>query len=193
MSNGFNDLPLKTELYNYFKSFNDKWIAGNSIGQKLLIEEFLFLDGANKDIGDVYFLTMDKLVNLENNENINLNLYSMISLLINNSNIDMRALPAYLNFYEKDKRKKILSSKKVASNLFGTFLEVDYENATPKIILQYVGPTSKYYDDENGEQSQFRYKNDTFYIGSQHNNPLIYTIPDFFNENNLLKSNNNCN
>ena len=189
MSNGFNDLPLKTELYNYFKSFNDKWIAGNSIGQKLLIEEFLFLDGANKDIGDVYFLTMDKLVNLENNENINLNLYSMISLLINNSNIDMRALPAYLNFYEKDKRKKILSSKKVASNLFGTFLEVDYENATPKIILQYVGPTSKYYDDENGEQSQFRYKNDTFYIGSQHNNPLIYTIPDFFNENNLLKSN----
>jgi hypothetical protein len=48
---GYNDKTLKIELYNFFKSFNDKWSSGNSIGQRLLMEEFLFLDKANKDIG----------------------------------------------------------------------------------------------------------------------------------------------
>ena len=53
----------KLEFYEAFKSFNDKWIAGNSIGQRTLMEEFLFLDRANKDIGDEFYIDisgMDK-------------------------------------------------------------------------------------------------------------------------------------
>ena len=45
---GYNEAKTtKLDLYQYFKSFNDKWIAGNSIGQRSLLEEFLFLDKAN--------------------------------------------------------------------------------------------------------------------------------------------------
>ena len=66
-------------MYNHFKSFNDKWVAGNSIGQRGLLEEFLFLDKANKDIGSLAYLSLDKLIALEDPKNDNADLYSVIS------------------------------------------------------------------------------------------------------------------
>jgi hypothetical protein len=80
--NGYNDIPLKLEQYNYFKSFNDKWSSGNSIGQRGLLEEFLFLDKANKDIGSKAYLSLEKLLPLEDSKNDKANLYGVISMLI---------------------------------------------------------------------------------------------------------------
>jgi len=192
INDGFNDELLKIELYNHFKVFNDRWIAGNSIGQKLLIEEFLFLDKANSDIGDKLFFDISKLVELENDTNIKQNLYGAISILLRDTNIDMRVLPSYVNFYNYDKKdKKIVPSKKIAKNLFGNFLEIDYEDSSPKVILQYVGPSSNYLDMSEilSTKKFFKFNNDSFNIGVKKDNSLIITSPENYTDDMLMKSN----
>ena len=95
---------------------NDKWIAGNSIGQRSLLEEFLFLDKANKDIGNEYYIDIARLLNLGEPENIKQNLFSSISILLQDTGFDLRALPAYINFYGTNfsNTPKLTPSKKIA-------------------------------------------------------------------------------
>ncbi len=189
LDQGYNEEPIKLELYNFFKSFNDKWIAGNSIGQKLLIEEFLFLDKRNIDIGNSAFLSMDKLVSLEDPKNDKQSMYGVISMLIAGTGFDMRALPAYVNFYGlSGSSSKVIPSKKVANNLFGTFLEVDYEESSPKIILQYVGHTSKHLDLKDINKNGFLFNNDTFNMADS-THPLIITSPIEFQNSDFKNSN----
>jgi hypothetical protein len=185
---GYNNGDLKLELYNTFKSFNDKWIAGNSIGQRLLLEEFLFLDKANVDIGDKFYLNIDRLIPLGNSKNNKANLYSVISMIIQDTGLDMRPLPAYINFYGTNysNKSKITPSKKVAQNIFGTFLEVDYQESYPKVIIQLVGPSSKHPDNES---KKYKFADDSFNISNVNNNPLIITTPEVFNGDDLHKSN----
>jgi hypothetical protein len=187
---GYNDNPLKLELYNFFKSFNDKWIGGNSIGQRLLLEEFLFLDKANVDIGNKVFLDLQKLIPLEDPKNSKQNLYGMISSLIAGTGFDMRALPSYVNFYGTNfsNKTKLTPSDKIAQNMFGTFLEVDYQESSPKIILQYTGPTSKHLDMKD-INDKYKFLDDSFNIGNTNKNPLIITTPNVFDIDNLKLSN----
>jgi hypothetical protein len=186
---GYNDDPAKLELYNYFKSFNDKWTAGNSIGQRTLMEEFLFLDRANRDIGDSVYIDMQKLTQLSDSGNKKINLFSAISLLVQDTGFDIRALPAYINFYGTNytSSKKTIPSKNVARNMFGTFLEIDYQDSSPKIILQYVGPTSKHLQLSDIDKKQ-KFKDDGFDISNPHNNPVI-VAPDVFTKTDFTKSN----
>jgi len=186
---GYNDDPIKLELYNYFKSFNDKWTAGNSIGQRTLMEEFLFLDKANKDIGNSVFIDMQKLTRLKEPGNLKINLFSAISLLVQDTGFDIRALPAYVNFYGNNftNSLKTMPSKNVAQSMFGTFLEVDTQDSSPKIILQYTGPTSKHLELADIDKKQ-KYKNDGFDIGNVHNNPII-VAPEVFTKTDFSKSN----
>ena len=176
------------ELYNFFKNFNDRWVSGNSLGQRLLIEEFLFLDKANRDIGDKAYLSMDRIASLGDKNNIKLNLYSAISMLIQGSGFNMRALPAYINFYgtNYNNKMKLTPSKKVANNLFNTFLEVDYQESSPKIILQYTGPTSAHFD-MSGVSKNNLFKDDSYNIGNPNNNPIIVSEP--IDNSNVTKSN----
>jgi hypothetical protein len=185
---GYENEKLKLELYNTFKSFNDKWIGGNSIGQRLLLEEFFFLDKANKDIGDKLFLNLTRLIELNNQDLDKTNLYSVISILIRDSGIDMRPLPSYINFYgnEVKTKNKITPSKKIASDLFGTFLDVDYQDTSPKIILQLVGQTSKHLDIPN---NNYRYKDDSFNFLDPSKNPILITTLESFGNLDLSKSN----
>jgi hypothetical protein len=184
---GYETDKVKLELYNYFKSFNDKWVAGNSLGQRLLLEEFLFFDKANKDIGNELFLNLDRLIQLGKQDFDKINLYSIISILIQGTGIDMRPLPSYINFYGNNlkTKNKITPSKKVATNLFGTFLDVDYEESTPKIILQLVGNTSKHLDIIN---KKYKFADDSFNIAESNKNPLII-LPEVFRNVDLSKSN----
>ena len=185
---GYENDKLKIELYNYFKSFNDKWVGGNSIGQRLLLEEFLFLDKANKDIGDDLFLNLSRVITLAKQDFDKTNLYGIISLLIKDTGVDMRPMPAYINFYGNNTktRNKITPSKKVANDLFGMFLDVDYQDSSPKIILQLVGNTSKHPDILS---KKYKFADDSFNIGDTNKNPIIITKPDVFNNTDLSKSN----
>jgi len=186
---GYNNKPMKVELYNFFKSMNDKWIAGNSIGQKSLLEEFLFLDKANKDIGNDYYFDLTRLTNMGDPKNAKQSLYGALSILLQGTGFDMRALPAYINFYGNNfsKNPKLVPSKKIAQNLFGTFLDVDYQEASPKIIIQYVGKNSVRPDMEKNRK--FKFTDDSFNIGNVNNNPLLVTLPKIFTTGDLSKSN----
>ena len=186
---GYNNRQIKVELYNTFKSFNDKWVAGNSLGQRLLFEEFLFLDRANRDIGSKAYLNISKFIDLVSNKNDKINLYSTISLLLKDSGFDMRALPSYVNFYGTNisNRSKITPSKKVAETLFGTFLDVDYVESSPKIIVQFIGPSSKHTAD--GDKATNKFNDDSFDISNRNKNPLIVTLPELYDVDQLNKSN----
>jgi hypothetical protein len=185
---GYNNRQVKVELYNSFKSFNDKWVAGNSLGQRLLFEEFLFLDRANRDIGSKTYLNLSKFIGLIDSRNDNIDLYSTISTLLKGSGFDMRALPGYVNFYGTNisNRSKITPSKKVAENLFGTFLDVDYEESSPKIIVQFVGPSSNHPADMGKD---YKFNDDSFDISNRNKNPLISTLPELYDIDQLNKSN----
>ena len=189
---GYNNKPLKVELYNFFKSMNDKWIAGNSIGQRSLIEEFLFIDKANKDIGNDYYIDISRLINIadpNNSENTKQNLYGLISMLLEKTGFDMRPLPAYVNFYGTNfsTKPKLTPSKNIAQNLFGTFLEVDYQESSPKIIIQYVGKNSVRPDMESNKK--YNFTDDSYNIGNTNNNPVMVTLPKVFSTGDLAKSN----
>jgi len=188
---GFNDQILKLEEYNYFKTFNDKWVSGNSLGSRSLMEEFLFFDKANKDIGDVAYISLEKLLPLDDRKNDKANLYSVISMLIQGTGFDMRALPAYINFYgtNVNGKSKSTSSKKVAENLFGTFLDVDYQESSPKIIIQYTGPTSKRLELSDIEAKQNKFKNDSGNLFANAQSPLVVTIDAGNQVGDLYKSN----
>ena len=190
ITNGYNDLLGKLELYNHFKSFNDKWSSGNSIGQRGLLEEFLFIDKANKDIGSQAYISLDKLISLEDPKNDNIDLYSVIGMLISGTGFDMRALPAYVNFNGTNftNKSKVTSSKQVAKNIFGTFLEVDYQESAPKIVLQYTGPTSKHLELSDISE-KYKFKNDSGNLFNGQGGPLSITIPEVFKTGDLSKSN----
>ena len=188
---GYNDDPIKLELYNFFKSFNDKWVAGNSLGQRSLMEDFLFLDKANKDVGNLVYLDLERLSGALDQKNAHkLNLFSLIATLLIDTGMDLRPLPAYVNFYGTNfstSKSKITPSKTVAKNLFGTFLEVDYQEASPRIIIQYVGKSSNHLALSDVDKKA-KFKNDSFNVGDPNNNPLIVT-PEIFRDTDYSKSN----
>ena len=186
---GFNDDPLKLETYNNFKVFNDRWTSGNSIGQRLLLEEFLFLDKANRDIGDTFFMDLKRLIGLGDYKNQTLELYGVISLLLARTNVDLRALPAYVNFYGNDSSSaRVKPSSTIANTVFGKFLDVDLEYSTPKMLLQYVGNTSKHLNLVTIDK-EYKYLNDGFNMEDTTSNPLLVTNPRYFENENLSKSN----
>lgn len=164
---GYNNKSLKLEMYNHFKTFNDQWIGGNSLGQRLLMEDCLFLDKANREIGDKVYLNISRFKDLVDEKNINLNLYSSLSFLIQGTGFDMRALPAYINFYNTKENN-------FANMLFGTYLEVDYEDTTPKLIFQYSGTNSKYPSDMNDNEKYF-FNDDGVDMEDIHDSPIIVT------------------
>jgi len=187
---GYNeDTTIKLELYSDIKSLNDKWISGNSIGQRLLMEEFMFLDKANKDIGDELFIDLKKLIQLGDAKNANIDLYSTIGIIIARTGIDMRVLPAYVNFYANENRRtRVKPSDTIASVMFGKFLEVDVEYSTPKAILQYVSGGSKHLN-LSDINDKYMYKDDSVDLESATDNPILITTPDYFLNTNLAKSN----
>ena len=187
---GYNESKTTLlDLYQFFKSFNDKWVAGNAINQRNLMDEFLFLDRANRDIGNEAFISLERLISLADEKNIKIDLYSAISVLLQGTNFDVRPLPAYVNFYgtNSTNKKRIVPSKNLARNLFGTHLDVDYQDSSPKIIIQYIGKTSQYLDMEKVSK-QYKFKNDGFDIKNPNNNPLLIE-PKIFMDTDISKSN----
>ena len=185
----FGQEPLKLETYNSFKLFNDRWTAGNSLGQRLIMEEFLFLDKANRDIGNDLYFDVKKLIPLGLPESQNLRLYNAISQLLSRNNLDIRPLPSYVNFYGNDtKKNKVKTSSNVASLLFGKFLDVDVEYSLPKIIIQYVGKPSSHVD-ASSINKDYKFKNDTFNVGDPNNNPVLITDPTYFEREDIKNSN----
>ena len=96
---------IKLEQWELFKAVNDKWVAGRNFKERLLFEEFLFFDKANRDIGDELIVNTDtirKYCTWDNSSNSimsnpRLNISFAHSILCNCSNLITLNL---LNFSE---------------------------------------------------------------------------------------------
>ena len=167
---------LKLELYQVFKTMNDKWVSGDSDTlppTKTLFEQFLFLDRTNADIGDEAIIDIFLFQQLDNPFNGNhpvgssQTLADFISYILSKNFFNFLPLPSYVNFYGVGKDGG--GAKNQGNTMFGTFLEVDYQDSAPTFLCQYIGPPSTKL---NIKTETNRFPNDSFNIGSVANNPL---------------------
>ena len=153
---------VKLELYEFFKTLNDKWIAGGDFQERTIFEDFLFLDRANRNIGDKLIISVDGLKKFLSARNGKNSVYTLIGHIIKDNNMLFMALPSYTNFYGVSEpspgatpREGIEDS---ASSVFGTFAEVDYLDNRPKFLCLYTDRVSEHLNMESN--IDYRYGND---------------------------------
>jgi hypothetical protein len=183
----------KVELWESFKALNDKWISGADFKTKTLFEDVLLLDRASRNIGDKILVDIFKLVSRLNAITEGTNIKSSVkvfveTILIENNFVVMN-LPSYVNFYNvqdvvKNPTPKPEGTLDFANNLFGTFLNVDYRQASAKMVCFYGGKPSEQLDMKNNVD--FRYRNDSFDLTRSSSNPLV---DDLTNKQDWAQSN----
>ena len=173
-----NGDTTKLALYNTLKGFNDKWIAGSDLKTNTLFEDFLFMDRANSDLGNSFVLDVKKVVNALNIQSKqDQSLMSVISTILEDNYFIFMAMPAYINFYGIQKAVKNgqpLKDVEIGNSLFGTYLEVDYTDSSPKFLCLYVGNPSEY--PKPKENTFNRFGDDSFDLRMS-DNPLRVSDP----------------
>jgi len=176
------DAPdVKLELYNQFKTLNDRWIAGINLSSTgtTLFEKFLFFDRANSDIGDEAIINIWDVLKLDSpfkggeedtiiKSTLTQSVASYLSTILANNYFNFIPLPAYINF---NSPLNDGSNTQLQGNaMFGNFMTVDYLDARPAFLCQYVGKPSSQLNIENNNNG---YNNDTFDPGNIANNAFI--------------------
>ena len=160
---------IKLEQWELFKSLNDKWVAGHDfINKKLLFEEFLFFDRANRDIGDELIINIDTIRRYCTWDNASTSIMSLIRELLSNNRMNFFVMPAYINFYGKSKDGQSIVNN--ANDVFGVYNYVDFTSFAPKFLCQYIDRPSQTLsmdDDPN-----YPFKDDGFDMGNPTNNPI---------------------
>lgn len=192
---------LKLELYQVFKTFNDKWISGTQVqGEDLnaptptnskalpsyntQFEKFMFLDRGNIDIGndaviDIYqFLGLDTPFTDNPNTSVKQTIGGFVSTLCSKNFFNFIPLPSYVNFYNMEEH----DTQGQGNAMFGAFKTVDYTLSSPKYLCQYIGPPSTSLDVKT---STYGYNNDTFVLNRVSPNPLCQPIPQGQEEKDL--------
>jgi hypothetical protein len=174
----------KLEYYTTLKTMNDKWIAGTDFLNKTIFEDFLFLDRANRDIGDEFTIDVSKMQELL--ENPNKNFLDLVSGILSDNNFLFFAMPAYFNFYgmQEAVNKGLPVPVDIPNSLFGTYLDVDYIDSRPKFVCVYVGKPSEH---PASEATYVRFKDDAFDL-RKYDNPLrtSYGSNTNFSKNNKV-------
>jgi hypothetical protein len=169
-----NDNQGKLELWQHFKTFNDRWIAGNDYKNKTLFEDVLFLDRASRDLGNIVYVDIFKLKDrIKARYDGKGRVIDLISAVLEENKFIMMPLPAFVNFYgvttpQLTNTPSIESSFDFANDLFGTFLSVDYRNSSPKLVCFYTDIPSQHLDLKNNPN--YLYRTDAFDFGNPSNN-----------------------
>jgi len=161
----------KLEYYNLFKSINDKWVAGNNYNSETLFEDCLFLDRANRDVGNQVIVDIKKTTNYLRN-NTKTPLYFIVTSIATDCHFQPFSLPAYVNFYNVQNVGDPPSPEDdtIANTLFGTFDTVDYQKSKTKLVFVYTEVNSEQMQNNNPKNG---YLDDSFNIGVNNNNPLV--------------------
>jgi hypothetical protein len=167
---------VKVQYWEMFKALNDKWIAGNTYSEETLLQDFLFIDRASRNVGDKIlvdpFVLKDKLRNL----NVAASVFTLISSILVENHFSVMPLPSYVNFYgvqtpDGTNTPKTEASVDFANSIWGTFLSVDYRRSSPKMVCFYSEKPSVY---ANGAGNKdYRYKSDSFACKSLTDHPLL--------------------
>ena len=172
----------KIQLWEMFKAFNDKWIAGNDYTEKTLFEDFLFLDRANRDIGDKVYVDIFKLKEFMNNDSVlSARVIDFVSKIIVDNKFFMMPMPAYVNFWgindiQPNQEPVTEGTLELAKDLFGTHLSVDYRKSSPKFVCYYAGKPSEHLDLR--ENTDYRFRSDAFDLSRLADNPFIEKLID---------------
>ena len=163
----------KTELWDVFKVLNDKWIAGGDFKNRVLFEDFLFLDRANRDVGSTIIVDVNHLSSWLSNENETASLYSLVGEILAHNNFIFMALPAYVNFYgvQEITKNAVPQDIDIPNSSFGTFLEVDYQKNKPKFVCMYTDKLSEHTN--QSENIDYRFGNDSFDLRKSSENPIV--------------------
>jgi hypothetical protein len=184
-----NKAPLqgnqsRDELWDLFKSLNDTWIAGADIKSKTLFEDVLLYDRASRDIGQKVLVDIFKVKDGIENGNVGSKMFNVISTILQENNFTVMPLPSFTNFYNvqdavKNPVPKPEGTLEFANSLWGTFLNVDYRNSSPKILCYYNSKPSSHL--AMNDNVDYRYRDDGFDLRRASDNPLV--------ENQLGKTN----
>ena len=167
----------KIELWEAFKSFNDKWIAGSEFKDRTLYQDVMFLDRANRDIGDKVLVDVFKLKDFfSGTTSLDARIIDFVSRIIADNQFQMMPLPAYMNFWgageiTQGNAPRPEKSNDLANSLFGTFLDVDYRESQPKFVCYYAGKPSEHLDMR--ENADYRWRTDAFDLSRASDNPLV--------------------
>jgi len=172
---GFTE-QTRTELWETFKALNDSWIAGFDFESKTLFEDVMLVDRASRNVGDKIYVDIFEIVDLIDGAMYKNTLLDMITTILVQNNFQHFMLPAYVNFYnvqdaQKNPTPRPDGSLEFGNTLFGTFLNVDYRNSSPKFLCYYASKPSEHLDMK--DNIDYRYRDDAFDLRRASDNPLI--------------------
>jgi hypothetical protein len=167
---------VKIDLWEKFKGINDAWISGYDYTQTNFLEDVLFLDRANRDIGDDILIDPLKIRTGLSNLSEGTSVLVYLTSIFTEHNFITMVSPSYINYYnvqdvQKITQPKYENSSDFANNLFGTFLSVDTRKTSPKIVCMFNYVPSEHLAMEKNKT--IRFKNDAFNFGCSGDNPLI--------------------
>jgi len=163
---------IKLELWKSFQAMNDKWIAGQDLKTRTIFEDFLFMDRANRPVGDKVVVNVKALEGFIEGRSDKMSVYSLLGLIYQDTNFTFMPVPAYTNFYGRNERVKEGEPvpQDIPNDLFGTFMEVDVRDSRPRMLGIYAGPPSEKLDMK--ENKTFAHGNDAFDITNPSQSPL---------------------
>jgi hypothetical protein len=166
----------RTELWDTFKSLNDTWISGFDFNNKTLFEDVMLVDRASRDLGDKILVDIFEIQDLIQGGNYKNTLLDMITTILVQNNFQHFMLPSFVNFYnvqdtQKNPTPRPEGTLDFANTLFGTFLNVDYRESSPKFLCYYTNPGSQY--PEMKDNPDFKYRDDAFDLRRASDNPLV--------------------
>jgi hypothetical protein len=178
ISSAISGEQSKVENYEVFKALNDKWISGGDYKTKTLFEDMMFLDRASRNIGDTVLVDIFDFKAMFNENSLNqaMSVYTFVSGMLIKNNFNVMNLPAYVNFYNVQDvdgtttTNATEGSLQFADRMWGTYLDVDYRNSSPKMVCFYAGKPSQYLDLPKGN---FRFRDDAFEMRRASENPLL--------------------
>lgn len=168
----------KLDLWQSFKSINDKWIAGTDFSTKTLFEDVLFLDRASRNIGDYVLVDIFKLKSrIENLYKYpsNIDMYAFVAAILTENNFQYSNIPGYVNFYNvqdavKNSNPRSEGSSEFANTLFGTYMNVDTRQSSSKMVCTYISNKSDTLAINNVD---FKFRDDAFDLRKASDNPLM--------------------
>lgn len=166
----------KVELWESFKAINDKWISGNDFKTKTLFEDIMLIDRASRDVGDKILVDVIKLKDDIATIKPTMSMLVFVQTILVENNFVVMNLPSYVNFYNvqdavKNPKPRAEGSLEFANTMFGTFLNVDYRNSSPKLVCFYGGKPSEQLDLK--DNIDYRFRNDSFDLRRASDNPLV--------------------
>lgn len=169
----------RVELWELFKSINDTWISGYDLKNKTLFEDVLLFDRASRDVGQKIIVDIFKIKELIDKRQYKNNFLDIVNTILTQNNFVYFNLPSFANFYNvQDAQKNPLprneGTLEFANTLFGTFLNLDYRETSPKLLCYYSNKNSEHLDMK--KNVDYRFRNDAFDLRRSSDNPLVQNL-----------------